>query len=110
MERWDDVRFFLAIARESSLSGAARALRVDHATVGRRLSALEQQLGAKLFNRTPEGFAITSAGQAMLKQAKAMGAAAPALERPASGHADRSSGRVPVITLRTPPPHARPLP
>jgi len=67
MERWDDVRFFLAIARESSLSGAARALRVDHATVGRRLSALEQQLGAKLFNRTPEGFAITSAGQAMLK-------------------------------------------
>ncbi len=99
MERWDDVRFFLAIARESSLSGAARALRVDHATVGRRLSALEQRLGAKLFNRTPEGFAITSAGQAMLKQAEAMEAAALAVERLASGHDERSSGLVRVTTL-----------
>jgi DNA-binding transcriptional LysR family regulator len=100
MERWDDVRFFLAIARESSLSGAARALRVDHATVGRRLTALEQRLGAKLFNRTPEGFAITSAGQAMLKQAEAMEAAALAVERLASGHDERSSGLVRVTTRR----------
>ncbi len=99
MEQWDDVRFFLAIARESSLSGAARTLHVDHATVGRRLSALEQRLGAKLFNRTPEGFAITSAGQAMLKQAEAMEAAALAVERLASGHDERSSGLVRVTTL-----------
>jgi len=87
-----------AIARESSLSGAARTLRVDHATVGRRLTALEQRLGAKLFNRTPEGFAITSAGQAMLKQAEAMEAAAFAVERLASGHDERSSGLVRVTT------------
>ena len=99
MEQWDDVRFFLAIARESSLSGAARTLRVDHATVGRRLTALEQRLGAKLFNRTPEGFALTSAGQAMLKQAEAMEAAALAVERLASGHDERSSGLVRVTTL-----------
>ena len=99
MKQWDDVRFFLAIARESSLSGAARTLRVDHATVGRRLTALEQRLGAKLFNRTPEGFAITSAGQAMLKQAEAMEAAALAVERLASGHDERSSGLVRVTTL-----------
>ena len=69
MEQWDDIRFFLAIARERSLSGAARALRVDHATVGRRLTAFERRLSAKLFSRTPEGFAITSAGQAILNQA-----------------------------------------
>jgi DNA-binding transcriptional LysR family regulator len=99
MERWDDLRFFLALAHESSLSGAARTLRVDHATVGRRLTALEQRLGAKLFNWTPEGFATTSAGQAMLKQAEAMEAAALAVERLASGHDERSSGLVRVTTL-----------
>jgi DNA-binding transcriptional LysR family regulator len=99
MDQWDDVRFFLAIARESSLSGAARALGVDHATVGRRLTSLEQRLSAKLFNRTPEGFAITSAGQSMLKQAEAMEAAALAVERLASGHDERSSGLVRVTTL-----------
>lgn len=99
MDQWDDVRFFLAIARESSLSGAARALQVDHATVGRRLTALEQRLGAKLFNRTPEGFAITSAGQAMLNQAEAMETAALAVERLAGGHDDRSSGLVRVTTV-----------
>jgi len=71
MEQWDDMRFFLAIARERSLSAAARALRVDHATVGRRLISLERRLSAKLFNRTPEGFAITSAGQAILNNAEA---------------------------------------
>src|SRR5260370_2766820 len=72
MEQWDDVRFFLAIARERSLSGAARALGVDHATVGRRLTAFERRLSAKLFNRTPEGFAITAAGQAILNPAQGM--------------------------------------
>ena len=99
MDNWDDIRFFLAIARESSLSAAARVLRVDHATVGRRLATLEQRLSAKLFNRTPEGFAITSAGQAMLQQAEAMEAGALAVERLASGHDERSSGLVRVTTL-----------
>ena len=99
MDQWDDVRFFLAIARESSLSGAARALNVDHATVGRRLTSLEQRLGAKLFNRTPEGFVITSAGRAMLAQAEAMEGASVALERLASGYDTRSTGVVRVATV-----------
>jgi DNA-binding transcriptional LysR family regulator len=99
MDQWDDVRFFLAIARESSLSGAARALRVDHATVGRRLTSLERRLGAKLFNRTPEGFAITSAGEAILSQAEAMEGAALAVERLATGHDTSASGLVRVATL-----------
>jgi DNA-binding transcriptional LysR family regulator len=45
---WDDIRFFLAICREGSLSAAARNLGVDHSTVGRRLAAFERQLGARL--------------------------------------------------------------
>src|SRR5258708_17836314 len=64
-----------------------------------RLTALEQRLGTKLYNRTPQGFAITSAGQAMLKQAEAMEAAGLAVERLASGHDERSSGLVRVTTL-----------
>jgi len=99
MEQWDDVRFFLALARERSLSGAARALGVDHATVGRRLTSFEQRLGAILFNRTPEGFAITSAGQAILNQAEGMEAAALGVERLATGHDTRSSGLVRLTTL-----------
>jgi DNA-binding transcriptional LysR family regulator len=55
--------------------------------------------GSKLFNRTPEGFVITSVGQAVLKQAEAMEAAALAVERLASGHDARSSGLVRVTTL-----------
>src|ERR1700731_973886 len=61
--------------------------------------ACQERPGAKLFNRTPEGFAITSASQAMLKQAEAMEAAALAVERLASGHDERSSGLVRVTTL-----------
>jgi DNA-binding transcriptional LysR family regulator len=99
MDQWDDIRYFLAIARERSLSGAARALNVDHATVGRRLVAFERRLSAKLFNRTPEGFAITSAGQAILNQAEGMEAAALAVDRLATGNDTRSSGLVRLTTL-----------
>ncbi len=99
MEQWDDIRFFLAIARERSLSGAARALGVDHATVGRRLTAFERRLGAKLFSRTPEGFAISSAGQAILNQAEGMEAAALAVDRLATGLDTRSSGLVRLTTI-----------
>src|SRR5260370_486913 len=59
--QWDDVRFFLAVARAGSLSGAARALGVGHVTVGRRITLLEKQLGVTLLNRTPDGFVTTSA-------------------------------------------------
>ena len=91
---WDDIRFFLATAREGTLSGAARILGVDHVTVGRRIGMLEGQLGAKLLNRTPEGFAITPAGQAILRQCESMETAALNLERLAAGHDTRAAGSV----------------
>ena len=50
---WNDLRYFLAIHREGTLAGAARNLRVQHSTVGRRLEMLEAALGASLFARTP---------------------------------------------------------
>jgi len=98
MQQWDDVRFFLAVARHRTLSGAARALRVDHATVGRRLVAFEQQLGSRLFDRTPEGFSITAAGQTILSQCETMENAASSVDRLVAGHDESLSGLVRVAT------------
>src|SRR5215475_8543468 len=96
--QWDDVRFFLAASREGSLSRAARVLGVDHVTVGRRIAALEQQLGAKLLIRTPEGFAASSAGQAILRQCEAMEVAALDLERRVAGHDAQFTGSIRLTT------------
>jgi DNA-binding transcriptional LysR family regulator len=98
MRQWDDVRFFLALSRNRSLSSAARALGVDHATVGRRLTAFEEELGSKLFDRMPEGFAITAAGEAILSECEAMESAASSVERLVAGHDARLSGLVRVAT------------
>ncbi|HWB76780.1 MAG TPA: LysR family transcriptional regulator, partial [Nannocystaceae bacterium] len=69
---WDDVRFFLAIHRAGSLSGAAGPLQVTQPTCGRRLAALEDSLGMRLFDRTPEGLRVTEDGAALLDAALAM--------------------------------------
>jgi DNA-binding transcriptional LysR family regulator len=98
MWQWDDVRFFLAVSRHGSLSGAARVLRVNHATVGRRIAAFEEQLGSKLFDRTPDGFALTVAGQAILDQCEGMEKAAASVDRLVAGHDARLSGLVRVAT------------
>jgi DNA-binding transcriptional LysR family regulator len=96
--QWDDVRFFLAVARTGSLSAAARALGVDHVTVGRRIALFEKRLGVTLLNRTPDGFAVTSAGEAVLRQCTAMEAAALDLERIAAGSDSLVTGSVRVTT------------
>jgi DNA-binding transcriptional LysR family regulator len=84
---WDDVRYFAALARFGSLSATARALAVNHATVARRLAALERSLGAKLFARRPTGFELTAAGRSTLRAAGVMEQAADALPRRAPEHA-----------------------
>jgi DNA-binding transcriptional LysR family regulator len=96
--QWDDVRFFLAVARMGSLSGAARTLGVGHVTVGRRIALLEKRLGVTLLNRTPDGFATTSAGQAILRQCAAMESAALDLERVAAGRDALVTGSVRLTT------------
>ena len=67
---WDDLRVFLAILRSGSLRGAARILRLNHATVNRRLRALESGFGSKLFDRTREGFVPTQAGDDLVESAE----------------------------------------
>ena len=92
------MRFFLAVARAGSLSAAARALRVGHVTVGRRIAAFEKRLGVTLLNRTPDGFATTSAGEAILRQCMTMENAALDLERIAAGRDSVVTGSVRVTT------------
>jgi DNA-binding transcriptional LysR family regulator len=76
---WEDVRYFVALAHHSTLSAAARALHVNHATVSRRLASLESTLGRSLFDRRAEGYALNAAGRAVLDEALAMEEAASAV-------------------------------
>lgn len=69
---WDDLRFFLAVARVGRLTVAARRLGADHATVSRRITALEDALKAKLFERRPQGYALTEHGERLLAKAEAI--------------------------------------
>ncbi len=62
MEDWDDYKYILAVGRHGGLSSAARALSVNHSTVSRRISAAEQRLGVRLFDRLPTGFIATDEG------------------------------------------------
>src|SRR5207248_8993612 len=73
---WEDVRYFVALARHGSLSATARALRVNHATVARRIGALERALRVELFERLPTGYELTEIGRSALQAADAMESAA----------------------------------
>jgi DNA-binding transcriptional LysR family regulator len=98
---WDDVRFYLAIARSGSLSGAAKQLHVAQSTVGRRLTSLETSLGVRLLNRTPDGYVTTLAGDEVRKQAERVEAEALALERRVAGRDLRMEGQVRVTCAET---------
>jgi DNA-binding transcriptional LysR family regulator len=80
---WDDLRVFLAVARRESLSAAGKALRIDPATVGRRISRLEDSLGARLFVKSPQGYALTETGARLVPRAEAAEAALRGLDEAA---------------------------
>lgn len=63
---WDDLRYFLRAAHAGTLAGAARAMGVEHSTIGRRLTALERALGGPLFVRAPDGLHLTPLGTTLL--------------------------------------------
>lgn len=67
---WDDLRIFLAVARTDSLSGAGKRLKIDPATVGRRIARLEDAVGARLFSKSPQGYALTDEGTQLLPHAE----------------------------------------
>lgn len=67
---WDDLRIFLAVARHDGLSGAGRVLKIDPATVGRRVARLEERMAARLFIKSPQGYALTEAGTGLIAHAE----------------------------------------
>src|SRR3954469_16931153 len=73
---WEDFRYFVGLARHGSLSATARALRVNHATVARRVASLETRLGRSLFDRRADGYVLTAEGKAVLDEARSMDEAA----------------------------------
>jgi DNA-binding transcriptional LysR family regulator len=73
---WEDVRFFAALARHGTLAATARAEKVTHATVSRRLANLESTLGHPLFTRSAKGYSLNAAGTATLAEAAQMEMAA----------------------------------
>jgi DNA-binding transcriptional LysR family regulator len=95
---WDDLRYFLAVQRARTLAGASAKLGINATTVGRRLSALEDQVGARLFDRTPNGYLLTAAGQDLVERAERMEAEALAAERSVVG-ADQRRGGIVRVTV-----------
>ena len=91
---WDDLRVFLTLAREGNLTAAARKLGVSHPTVARRIKALEETIGARLFDRLPDRFAPTVAGEELLVDVQAMERAAEAVHRRSAGLTDTARGTV----------------
>lgn len=98
---WNDIRFFLALAREGTLAKAALALGVDQTTVGRRLASLEERLRVALFTRGTRGLAVTSAGQRVLEAAERMREAALDLWSEAAGDKSVAVGQVRIATTES---------
>ncbi len=93
---WENLRVFLAVAQAGSLSAAARRLKVDHATVSRRLGALEAQLQVRLVDRLPRACQLTEVGQRVYEVATHMEASAFAVERITRAGQSPMTGRVTV--------------
>jgi DNA-binding transcriptional LysR family regulator len=91
---WELYRTFLEVARDGSLSAAARKLGLTQPTAGRHIDQLEATLGLKLFSRSPLGLKPTPAALELVSHAETMAAASQALRRTASGGAQQDRGTV----------------
>ena len=92
---WNDLRYFLAVARHGSTTAAGKALHLSQSTVHRRLSELEKKIGRKLVTRTANGYRLTDFGKELQPYAERIEAAVADLERQAGG-----AGRDSIGTIR----------
>src|SRR5579862_4982177 len=95
---WDDVRYFLAVARGGSVRAAAVRLGVNHATVLRRIAHLEERLGVQVFDKRPSGYRLTDPGEEVLQFAEQMEASSNQLQTRISGR-DQSARGLLRVTL-----------
>ncbi len=98
---WDDVRYFLALARSGSVRSAGSNLGVSHSTVARRVEALEGTLSARLFDRHRDGYLLTAAGRHMVPSAERIEREMADMERALIGRDERFSGRVALTCCDT---------
>jgi len=100
---WDDIRYFLAVARGGSVRAAAERLGVNHSTVLRRIAQLEDRLGAGMFEKLPSGYRLTAAGEDVLEFADQMEASSHLLETRVFGRDQSVRG---LLRVTLPPPLA----
>jgi len=95
---WNDLRYFLAVAREGSTLAAARTLRTSQTTVARRIAALEQALGIQLFEKRQAGYTLTPGGESLLGRAKQVEQAADGFSEASGALVRDTSGTVRITT------------
>ncbi|TCL63702.1 LysR family transcriptional regulator [Rhizobium sp. BK251] len=98
---WDDVRYFLAVARGGSVRAAAERVGVNHSTVLRRVAQLEERLGAQMFEKLPSGYRLTAAGEEVLELAEQMESSSHQLETRVFGRDQGVSGLLRVTLAPT---------
>lgn len=96
---WNDLNYFLATVNNGSLASAAKYLKVNHTTVSRRIAALEQQLGAPLFERTASGLLITPLGNALIPYANQMNESVHTMDRLVTAQSKDLAGTLRITTM-----------
>lgn len=94
MNNWDDFRFFLSLSRNKSLKLAAKELKTDQATVGRRIYALEEKLKTKLFEKRSDGFFLTALGERIQSSIQEVENSFQTIDRKISGRDERMEGTI----------------
>ena len=98
---WDDLRFFLAVSERGSVSGAAKLLNVNHSTVLRRVASLEKRLGARLFDRLPDGYEMTAQGEELRNQLRGVSEQIVTAQTRLSGRNSGPHGAIRITTTDT---------
>jgi DNA-binding transcriptional LysR family regulator len=98
---WDDLRFVLAVSKAGSLARAAKELKVDHTTVGRRIEAVEADLGVRLFARTTTGYVPTADAERLLPEIRRVEESVLSLDRAAHAQKDAVEGTVRITSGET---------
>ena len=98
---WDQLRYFLALARDKTLTRAGHTLQVSHSTVFRKLKAMEDELGVTLFENTSTGYSLTEAGLNLLEETEEVGEVIESSFRRLNGLDQRIRGSVVLATTES---------